>query len=219
MCSAGREASEPGHVTGQQGRLEFRCFGEEFAAVEAYLEALAGPASQEFSAEIYLLSQPPALDRNIKIRQGRLECKILVECLGDLQRWQPQGDWGFPVSPHILGRLFATPFLKVGQWRAPDISRDQLLSAVSAGVTGLRRANVLKHRRRFVLRACRVETDWVLINGAGVASVAIEAMEAGCVERLRGDLGLPDVENVSFPLVIARVLGLSPLRDEDEYGR
>ena len=82
----------------------------------------------------------------------------------------------------------------------------------------LRRANVSKHRVRYSAGECSAEVDKILVNGALIRSVAIESEDAAAVIALRRELGLVECENVSYPLAIARIMGLEPLPDEDRYG-
>ena len=79
-------------------RFEFRTFAPCLGMVDLRLRAIAGCADISESREIYLLGHDDVCDSNIKLRRGQLELKRIVERRHDLERWQPAGQWDFPVA-------------------------------------------------------------------------------------------------------------------------
>ena len=75
-------------------------------------------------------------------------------------------------------------------------------------------ARVFKQRFHFVIEGCMVEINELLVNGAAIKSVAVEAADAADVLRVRDMIGLQPYENVNYLIAIKRILGLAPLPDE-----
>jgi hypothetical protein len=77
----------------------------------------------------------------------------------------------------------------------------------------VRQARVFKQRFHFTIENCLVEINELLINGAAIRSVAVEATDAAAVLRVRDMVGLQPYENVNYLQAIKRILGLAPLPD------
>jgi hypothetical protein len=98
------------------------------------------------------------------------------------------------------------------------LSRSELHRlAVRPGVA-LRRANVWKLRFRFTLPACRVERDQIGVNGAAIESLAVESEHPQAVLKVQSALRLENCENQCDPLALSRILGITPLPPEEDYG-
>jgi len=192
-------------------RLEFRLFGQCFDAQEQRLRARAPVDSISESRETYFIGAVPADDRNLKIRNGRLELKRLVDRQAGLERWQPAGQWAFPVlSGRVLDLL---PAEDTGHWRRqlpPQLTCDELLSFVCLPEVACYPAEVFKRRFRFDLAPCRAELDQLLVNGAAIQSLAIESTNARALLHLQEELQIETCENVSFPRALSRIMGLNP---------
>ncbi|MGD2112414.1 MAG: hypothetical protein PVI50_03430 [Gammaproteobacteria bacterium] len=199
-------------------RFEFRTFGRDFARIEENIRRLSADETLRESREVYIL-RPKQWQRNIKIRGGRLEVKELIEQRDGLQRWNPAGQWTFPLKAGELENSIL-PGLRSDDRRpgTQGLSKQRLLGELVRDSHVLWRANVFKRRVGYTTGECSTEIDEILVNGALVRSVAIESEDADAVVAIRRELGLADHENVSYPLAIARIMGLEPLPDEDRYG-
>lgn len=200
-------------------RYEYRIFAAGLGLVEERLRALADCEAIQESREVYLL-WPGALDRNVKLRGGGIELKLRIGQEDGLERWRPAGRWEFPLAAAVLHeRLLAGLDEKGCLPRiGAALSRNDLLGSVVPACRDLVRANLFKRRFRFTLSGCATEIDDVRVNGAALASLAIEAEDPQAVLAARARLGLEGRENVAYPLAVARVLGLAPLPDGDRYG-
>jgi hypothetical protein len=200
-------------------RFEFRVFARCLGLAEQRLRAMAPCDTISESREIYLLPQEDICDRNIKIRDGRLEVKRIIDRQGGLERWQPDGHWGFPVARETLRHAHSSgDMLARLQLLPATLSREALLRAVARRSLPLYRANVWKRRFRFSPAGCRAELDQLLVNGAAVESLAVESENPQAVLEVRAALRLEDCENQSYPLALSRILGLTSLPGEEDYG-
>lgn len=196
-------------------RFEFRIFGTCLGMAEQRMRAIAACEAITESREVYLLGRDTCFDRNVKIREDKLEFKQLIEHYQGLQRWRPAGQWDFPVAPGTIDEILKSgDVLKQAAVRGARLSRDELLRLVAQPAVRLHSASVYKRRFRFTLAACSAEYDQLLVNGAAVESVAIESVEPLAVLELQATLRLDDFENQSYPLALSRILGITPLPGE-----
>ena len=199
-------------------RYEFRIFGTCLGLAEQRLRSLAPCESINESREIYLLGYATGTERNIKIRDGKLELKRLIETHQGLERWQPAGQWAFPVALDTLrDTLHLDNILNQAHTLPAMLSGSDLLRLVATAEVPLYRANVYKCRFRFSFPDCRAEFDQLRVNDAAIESIAIESANPQAVLQLLATLRLEDCENQSYPLAISRILGITPLPREDDY--
>lgn len=199
-------------------RFEFRTFGQNLAWAEGRIQKLSQTKTVRESKEVYIL-RSKEWHRNIKIRGGRLELKELVEQRQGLQRWKPAGHWDFPIGLNEIQETILRGSRTGNRHLATaTFSKRRLLDDIVRHSHELFRANVFKRRVIFNVNCCSTEVDDILVNGALIRSVAIESEDADTVIATRLELRLGDCENISYPLAIARIMGLSPVPDEDTYG-
>ncbi|MGB7934471.1 MAG: hypothetical protein WCH04_20045 [Gammaproteobacteria bacterium] len=200
-------------------RYEFRIFGTCLGMAEQRLRALAPCESISESREIYLLDGDRVHEMNVKIRRGKLELKRLVDRHRGLERWRPDGQWAFPVAPDTLrDTLWPDALPDLVTARSTMLSGNDLLRLVAHRDVSLQRANVAKRRFRFSLPACRAELDQLLVNGAAIESLAVESEDPQALLGLQSTLRLEDCENQCYPLALSRILGITPLPREEDYG-
>ncbi len=200
-------------------RFEFRIFTPCMGVEEQRMRAMATCESISESHEIYLLGYDGVLDKNVKIRHGKLELKRLMNRERGLERWRPAGQWAFPVALDTLrNSLWSDNVLNQDPAPPAMLSRSGLLQRVAQPAVALQRANVCKRRFRFTLASCRAELDQLLVNGAALESIAIESEDPQAVLEVQSALRLEDCENQSYPLALSRLLGMTPLPGEHAYG-
>ncbi|MBA2660064.1 MAG: hypothetical protein H0U72_11190 [Nitrosospira sp.] len=205
-------------------RFELRIFGQGFDTIEQRIRKVAPCESISESKEIYILDSRNC-DHNVKIREGNLELKCLIERVNGLERWKPAGAWTFPIERRAIpDKLFPVAALERASFFPASLTgtvteREFLhhIAQFSECSTRFFRANLFKRRSRFTLEDCPTEIDRILVNGAAVESIAIESRCAAQVLAVRSALGLEQFENIAYPLAISRILGLSPLPDEEDY--
>jgi hypothetical protein len=200
-------------------RFEFRIFGRCLGMAEQRMRAMAPCEGISESLEIYLLGYAGVRDHNVKIRHGQLELKRIVERQRGLEFWRPAGQWAFPVACETIRDALWPDDIR-GQLNdlPARLSRSDLLQRVAQPGVPLHRANVWKRRFRFSLAGCRAELDQLLVNGAAIESIALESEDPQAVLKVQSELRLEDCENQPYPLALSRILGITPLPQEEDYG-
>ena len=200
-------------------RYEFRLFGQCFGEQDRRLRALAPCEEISESREIYFLGQRGIREHNVKLRNGRLELKRLRERREGMERWEPAGLWEFPLAMEVIDTLLQPLAAVEPQVALPaQVSLEELLRYVARADVALVRADLFKRRFIFTAGACRAEVDELLVNGAAIVSVALESEDLAAALELRSQLLLDGYENVSYPLALARIVGLEPWPGEDAHG-
>lgn len=195
-------------------RFEFRAFAQSFGVVEDTIRRLAKCETIQESYEVYIV-QAGELERNVKIRDNKLDIKQLINVHDGFEQWRPAAQHQFPIKQQELHEVL--PELAAGLDN-PEYDQAEFLRAAVNPAGGFFRANVFKRRFRFHVEGCPTEIDDILINGTAIRSVAIELEDATMVSTVRQLVRLDEHENVSFPLILARTLGLKSHPDEDRYG-
>lgn len=192
-------------------RFEFRAWARNFAVVEDRIRRLSPCQDIRESTEVYYVSAG-ASGINIKMRNGALDTKVLVDTRDGLEQWHPRSNVPFPVpidtlKQDVFGALgVAAPALERAAYSADQIL-DEVLRPHSAIVT----VNVFKRRFSFTIFETMVELAQVNINGAGLETIAIESVDATKITECRHLLGLDDFWNVNYPRLIQHVIGMNPL--------
>ncbi len=192
-------------------RYEFRTFAQSFGLV---IDAIRERAKSIFireSTDIYLVT----LDNhthNVKLRYDQLDVKALIYSGQGLEQWYPALKLDFPVAARSIGEEIF-PILKV---QAPALTRErytaeEFLDDVIWPHPTVRQARVFKQRFHFEIEGCMVEINELLINGAAIRSIAVEAAEAKAVLAVRDMLGLRPYKNVNYMMAIKQILGLARL--------
>jgi len=190
-------------------RYEFRLFGPDLATIS---EALGEMRSEGDTREknLYLLGMtPPAI--NLKVRDGRLESKQLVDVTDDgLEQWRPGDGMDFPLPAGWCRQRFGV------EGRSPLSLAELLHRTCRPHGRGIA-MHVLKSRRRFSQDELLAESCRLIVNGARIDTIAIESANVGKVARWRSKLQLDDETNTSYPTALARMAGLEPLPDTSPW--
>jgi hypothetical protein len=180
-------------------RYEFRLFGKEFGPLIKHMEQSHQPINQATETNLYILAATN-LDYSVKIRNGKLDTKVLRRREQGLERWYPHLQMAFPLSSALL-REFVFSWLQVD---LPPLLRQrytmqQFLQEAVAAVPALQVAKVDKQRCHYMLYGCRVEIGDLRINDQiELRTVAVEASEASKVARTVEILDLQDDKNTSY---------------------
>jgi hypothetical protein len=188
-------------------RYEFRLFARDVGWLAERI-SWRKTDNERPSAETYILSSHD--DRhNVKIRDGRIEVKRLIERSGGLELWKPVLRRAFPLDRRLL-RSRIGPVLNVTFDRLPEPNYDlwPFLHQLVVPRRDLAVARVSKHRCRFELGECLAEFVTLRINGEAAQSIAVESEQAQAVWTALQDLGLDAFENSSYPATLKQMLGL-----------
>ncbi len=197
-------------VNESDGRFEFRAWARNFGMVETRIRRLSPCREIRESSETYIVSSRSDAS-NLKVRDGKLELKVLVQEREGLEQWQPRVKSQLPVAAKFLAaEVLPALGVEVPALDRDDYALDQLVDEIVRPHRDLAAARVFKRRFAFTVKACMTEHDEVWINGAGLESVAVESSDGAAVLEVLRLLGLDDYENVSYPRVIKRVIGMVP---------
>jgi hypothetical protein len=191
-----------------EARYEYRCFAPAFGLVEARLRAAGGPPSIRESSEIYFVSQ---FDRrhNVKIRDGQLDIKVLLEVRHGLERWNPLPRRDFPLDDGELARILGPALGSEDQLPSGSgESAGRLAKSLSGEVAGVVVVELFKRRFGFVVDGCIAEYAEVTLGGATIRTACIESVDLEQARRVVAEIGLDAYPNTSYPSALRGITGL-----------
>jgi len=192
-------------------RYEFRVFAQNFGLVEDKIRSFSACEKYRESREVYILSADNN-ENNTKIRDDRMDIKVLERKHQGLEQWSPRMKGGFPMAVDMIrDEVFAAFGVSVPQFSRTRYTLDQFLNEVIAPHRELSAAQVFKRRFGFTVNGCITEIADLLVNGAAIKTVAVESEDAEAVLQTQGMLGLREYENVNYLLAIKRIIGMEPL--------
>jgi exopolyphosphatase / guanosine-5'-triphosphate,3'-diphosphate pyrophosphatase len=204
-------------MTDTPPRYELRVFAPDLSWMEGRIRTFAPLGRYRESLETYLLV-PGRTELNLKIRDGALELKQLIERRWGLEQWRPDFRLDLPADGPALAEYLKV-FVNLGRGLDESGARDaeELFALLAEVEPGVAAASLFKKRFGFVLDDCLAEVVEVLINGARLTSVALESERPHAVLALRDKLGMDGSDNVSYVLAAERVLGRAPLPKDAFY--
>jgi hypothetical protein len=204
-------------MTDTPPRYEFRVFAPDLSLMEARIRTLAPLGRYRESLETYLLV-PGRNEVNLKLRDGALELKQLIERRWGLEQWRPGFRLDLPADGRALaGHLKDLVNLGQGLDEGGPQDAEGFVALLAEAQPGVATASLFKKRFGFVLDDCLAEVVEVLINGARLTSVALESERPRAVLALREKLGMDGWDNLSYVLAAERVLGRAPLPEDAFY--
>lgn len=180
-------------------RFEFRIFGHTLTpALEEVVQHSALLAAEQ-QTDIYLLATGKE-SYNVKIRNSCLNTKMLMRRQEGLERWHPHLDIAFPLSAAFL-REILFPLLGVPVIPLPKklYTITELEQQVLSYFPTVRTIPVHKQRRHYRVDDCQLEVAVLYVdNRFYTDTIAMEAVEADVVQRLRIRLGLQEATNTNY---------------------
>lgn len=192
-------------------RFEFRAFAQDFTAVTDKIQAHTDLEAPQESFDTYVVSRYVD-DHNVKVRDGLLDVKILLQRHNDFEQWHPSLKEAFPLSAELLRkRLFPSLHIIAPKLQRHAYTVAQCFQELFWPNPYLSVAHVHKQRRRFTIDGVLGEVDTLQINGAAIASVAIEGTDIDALVAVQASLGLDVYENVNYVLALKRTMGILPI--------
>ena len=192
-------------------RYEFRAFAQSFGLVEDKIRNFSACEKYRESREVYILSADNN-ENNTKIRDGRMDIKVLEKKQQGLEQWSPRMKGGFPMAVEtICDEVFPAFGVSVPQLKRSHYTLGQFLNEVIAPHRELSAAQLFKCRFGFSVNGCITEIAELLVNGAAIKTVAVESEDIEAVLESKEMLGLREYENVNYLLAIKRIIGMEPL--------
>ncbi len=188
-------------------RYEYRAFAPGFGIVEQRLRQLGGQPAIRESDEIYLVSAN-APDCNIKIRDDRLDIKLLKSQSRGWEQWSPAGKWSFPLHAEALTLL--AEHLPIDTDRATSYSSgcQSFVDWMTASNERLVAVDIFKRRFGFEIDGCMAELAEVSVNGAMIQTACVESTDLEKAIALAERLGLDQFDNTSYVRALLTITGL-----------
>jgi hypothetical protein len=196
---------------GKEARFEFRVFGHGFGREIDEIRRRSFCSVIEEVHDTYLVTT--ATDgNNVKIRGQSLSVKKLMSVEQELELWRPSLKLDFPIAASAINKkIFKVLAVQVPLLDEEEFNTETFIMNVVRPHPEVRVAEVFKRRFLFQVERCKVEIDELLVNGAAIQSIAIESEEAAEVLRIRQLLDMQRYGNVSYPVVLKRIMGMVPL--------
>ena len=192
----------------EEARYEYRAFAPSFGIVEQRLRAAGGAPSIRESNEVYLVSRMDEV-HSVKIRDGQLDIKVLVNESHGLEQWDPRYKLDFPLSELTLAEVLA-PSLGISSSlpAAAATSAEALVATLHTAVEGVVAVDLFKRRFGYLVEDCIAELAEVSFNGAAIRTVCVESTDARQVAQVAARLGLDVFANLSYLAAAKRIVGL-----------
>jgi len=192
-------------------RYEFRAFAQNFGIVETKMRKFSECRGIRESPEIYIVSAANN-ENNTKIRDVKMDIKVLVEKKSGLEQWNPRMKGEFPLKTDIIKNdVFQAFSVEEPEFKRAEYSLQQYLDELIIPHPQLSAVSVFKRRFAFTVNDCIVEIAHLLINGAAIQTVAVELEDVDAVLKAMEMLELTGYENVNYLRAIKRVIGMEPL--------
>ena len=192
-------------------RYEFRAFAQQFGLVEDRIRRGAPCERIRESSEYYLLSSATD-ETNAKIRDNKMDIKVLLGATDGLEQWTPRVKGELPLPTDMIReQVFLGLGVEIPRLVRPVYTLPQLLEELVRPHPDVRVAHVFKRRFGFMVQGCITEIAELLINGAAIRTVAVESEQPQDVRAALDMLGLGAYENVNYVRALKRILGMEPL--------
>jgi len=192
-------------------RYEFRTFAQNFGVVETNMRKLSKCEIIRESLETYIVSAAND-ENNTKIRDNKMDIKILVEKSQGLEQWNPRMKGEFPMKKEIIqSDVFPAFGVTEPQFNRDEYTLEQYLEEIIIPHEQLAAVSVFKRRFAFTINGCITEIAQLLINGAAIQTVAVELEDVDAILKAIDILDLNDYENINYLLAIKRIIGMAPL--------
>ncbi len=171
------------------------------------MRAAGGARLVRESSDVYFVSRR---DRrhNVKIRDGQLDIKVLLEVQHGMERWHPLPCLDFPLTDAVLAEVVA-PALGLDLQLPPGAgeSAQRLARTLAGHVDGVVVVELFKRRFGFLIDGCIAEYSEVTMNGATIHTACVESVGLAQVRRVVAEIGLDAYPNTSYPSVLRSITG------------
>ena len=190
-------------------RYEFRAFAHSFDTISAKMKELAKEELSREISEIYLITAATS-DNNIKIRNKKMDIKVLVDTKNELEQWLPKLIGEFPMKAKTLENdVFPALGISAPVFEKEEYTLKEFITKIIRDDPDVVAAYTRKVRHAYTINNCICEIADVFINGAFIQTIAIESEKPELVSETKKLLGFsPKEENINYPKAIKRVIGL-----------
>ena len=186
-------------------RYEFRTWAPDLTGVRATVLGLSDKHESRESSEIYIVSAARS-DVNPKVRDEKLDIKVLVAVRDGFERWEPRLKAAFPISDDVVRKELLPLLSATAAGGRERYTVPELLDAV-AGLEEVTAVEIFKRREIVAVGGYVAEFAEVLIEGRRLHTAAIESVDIKALQNARRFLDLEEHDNVSYPVAIKREIG------------
>jgi len=188
-------------------RYEWRAWADRLDEVAARVGALSECHETRRSAEVYIVSRA-ATDANPKVRDRRLDIKVLRAIRDGFEKWDVHLKSEFPVPAGLLSaQVFPLLGIAPLQLHREQYSPSQLLDELVNPHPDLAAVEVKKRRNSYTVNGCIAEVADVDIGSRHLQTVAVESVDLEALREARRLTGLNRYDNVNYPRAIRQTLG------------
>ena len=193
-------------------RYEFRIFGNDLSKYESKINKLSTREITRQMDSVYLLT-PWKRKNNVKIREGIMDIKVLEKEHLGLQQWNPFLVGEFPLEADLIKNMvFPALGIESPVFERKKYSLKQFINEVVTVDPDLAVAYVWKTRHAYTVAGCITEIAEIKVNGAVIKTICIESENLEKVLEAKKLLAIDTkMENVSYPLALKRIMGLTTL--------
>ncbi len=189
-------------------RWEWRCFAPSLTVLERAVRVPAAAAPRE-SDETYILDLTGRISANVKIRDGVLDVKRLLQTDFDgLELWEPVLKAPFPLSQETIAAVFKPWMPPPAASSRESYTFDQLVDDIIAPRPALRVVTVHKSRGGFIFAGCIAEFAYIKVDSVTIQSFSLEHEDPKRLLAALQMLGLDARANTNYILGLKRALGL-----------
>ncbi|HUJ97428.1 MAG TPA: hypothetical protein VLV85_04230 [Stellaceae bacterium] len=189
-------------------RWEWRCFAPSLTNL-AQAASLPADAVPRDSDETYILDLSARLAQNVKIRDGVLDVKRLLQTdTAGLELWEPVLKARFPLGRKDIAAVFG-PCLPPAALTRDTYTLEQLVDDIVAPQPAFRIVGLHKSRRAFGFAGCRAELAQITTGSVSVESFSLEHEDPQRLLAALQTLGLDSHANTNYILGLKRALGLA----------
>jgi hypothetical protein len=173
---------------------------------------LSEPVPEELwerhSEELYIVSRKNN-SVNVKIRDGKIEAKILLQTIDGFEQWKPLLKVEFPMTTSVLkDEICIALQVEITVPTKNIYSLSEFLSFVDHH-PDLLAVRIEKQRSAYMVNKTICETAIVLINGAKLVTISCESINVNDIKKTIKDIGIQGIENINYLQAIQRVVGIT----------
>jgi len=189
-------------------RWEWRCFAPS-VTVLAHAASIPADAAPRESNETYILDLTGRISQNVKIRDGVLDVKRLLQTDAEgLELWEPVLKARFPLSRTDVATVFGPWMQSPAALTRESYTFKQLVEDTVAPLPALRVIEVHKSRRGSTFAGCLAELAQIRVDSERVESFSLEHADPKRLLAALQTLGLDARANTNYILGLKRALGL-----------
>jgi hypothetical protein len=192
-------------------RFEYRIFGPSLIQEQHRMAALSDPVPAELhrriSHEYYLI--PRHENRfNVKIRDGKLDIKYLLQTVDGFERWQPRIKIDFPLNKSDMRReAFTALDVDLQTDSQETFSMRQFIDLLKSE-DYVRVVKVKKMRRAYTVKNVICEFASLNLEKIRTTTISAESNDLTRLKKVVEELGISKFQNTNYIRAIRQIAGM-----------